>query len=193
MKGRFKLLALVAIIVMALGVTGAALAAPPATQNVCPEGDGWSNHQDPGSFGSVEGADQYCVKGGSSSSEGCTGYLEIGSFEYVSGFVGASGYCGLSHWSYQQQSTSTPEDPTATPTPEDPTATPTEGPSPTPTDTDTPGDPTSTPTPKRTPPPEEEPETGPGDMNLLPIAGFGFALLLVGAGFKLVFSRKQAL
>lgn len=101
MKHRgIKLLSLFAILALALGVTGAAFAAPPATQEVCPEGDGWSEHQDPESFGSVEGADNYCVKGGSSNSEGCTGYLEIGSFEYVSGFVGAEGYCGLSHWGY---------------------------------------------------------------------------------------------
>ncbi|OGM10069.1 hypothetical protein A2Y68_01300 [Candidatus Woesebacteria bacterium RBG_13_46_13] len=110
MKGRgIKLLALFAILVLALGATGAAFAAPPPAPNatgqdqVCPhDTDGWSSHQDPGTFGAVEGATNYCVKGGSEQSE-CTGYLEIGSFEFVSGILGAEGACGLSHWSYQME------------------------------------------------------------------------------------------
>ncbi len=110
MKGRrtIKLLGLVAIIAMAfVAVTGAAFAAPLSASEatgqdqVCPhDTDGWSSHQDPATFGAVEGAVNYCVKGGSPQSA-CTGYLETGSFEYVSGVVGGEGACGLSHWSYQ--------------------------------------------------------------------------------------------
>ncbi|KKU03689.1 MAG: Hemolysin-type calcium-binding region [Candidatus Woesebacteria bacterium GW2011_GWC2_47_16] len=196
MKGR-GLFTLLAILTLALGVTGAALAAPPATQDVCPEGDGWSDHQDPESFGSVEGADNYCVKGGSSQSQGCTGYLEIGSFEYVSGFVGAEGYCGPSHWGYhipeqQPTSTPTPEDPTATPTE---TLTPSETPTGTLTSTDTPTitqtpsqtgtatrtgmpDPTNTPRPKTGGggPPETDTLSAIGIVSLA-IAVFGSVLL----------------
>lgn len=187
-------------IVLALGMAGAALAAPPSSQSVCPEGDGWSDHQDP-PLSSVAGADEYCVKGGSANSEGCTGYLVIGSWSEVNDAVDADGACGLSHWGYHlapPTATNTPEDPTATPTytstPEDPTATPTptdtptEGPSPTPTSTNTPGGPEETPTPPPTPP--TEPPTGPGDtFPILGIAAFLGLLAIASAGLRFATTR----
>jgi len=108
MNGRgFKLLTLLAILVLALGATGAAFAAPPPAPNatgqdsVCPhDTDGWSSHQE-GDFTSVEGATSYCAKGGSDQAQGCTGYLITGSYETVLAAINAAGACGLSHWSYQ--------------------------------------------------------------------------------------------
>jgi hypothetical protein len=101
MKG-LKLLALVAIIAMALGITGAALAAPPPTgqDQVCPhDTDGWSSHQG-GVFAEVAGADEYCAKGGNVEHSECVAYLTTGSYSTVLAAVTAEGACGLSHWSY---------------------------------------------------------------------------------------------
>ena len=189
MKGRgFKLFALLAILTMAFGLTGAAFAAPadsPLRTDACPNGDGWTKiDSNDLSLYPVAGADDYCFKFGSENSQGCTG----GTSDTWPPPV--ENYCGLSHWAYhmpeQQEPTNTPtpEDPTATPTPTD---TPTEGPSPTPTVTNTPGGPTSTPP----PPPREEPKTGPGDA--LPIVGITAFLGLLGiAGAGLRFATKHS-
>ena len=102
MKGR-GLFTLLAILTLALGVTGAAFAAPTASppltgQETCPDSDGWTKI-DSGdlSLYPVEGADEYCFKAGSDQSEGCIGGL----FDAIpEGGFGNGDYCGLSHWSY---------------------------------------------------------------------------------------------
>jgi len=129
------------------------------------------------------GAGEYCVKGGSSNSKGCDGYLATGSFDQVKAVVNASGSCGLSHWSFDGDEEETPQptrtrkpsktpDPTAprstaTPDPE-PSATPdpTSRPSKTPEASDTPRpsktpkpDPSDTPKPKPTDTPKPKPPT----------------------------------
>ena len=173
------LLALAAILILALlglaFITSGALAN--GQDQVCPHGGEWSEHQDPEDFGEVNGAVEYCVKGGNVEHSDCIGYLEYGNLEYVQGVVNQEGACGLSHWSYRlgDEPTEIP-DPTPTPT-DEPTPTPTDDPGcevncedPTPTPTDDPGceqdceDPTPTPT---DPPPTEPPVTPE-----LPKAGF---------------------
>ena len=174
----FAILALAgAIIGTVLGTT----AAQANGQEVCAEGGDWSQHQEPEDFGPVDGAVEYCVKGGSDNSQGCDGYLEYGSFDEVEAVVNGEDACGLSHWSYriesqdptEEEPTDEPEgNPTPTPTEEEPGPSPTptdeEGqPTPTPTDEGCRGecDPTEVPTPTPTePPPLETPE--------LPKAGF---------------------
>lgn len=98
------------------------------------------------------GAGEYCVKGGSSKSEGCQGYLATGSFEQVKAVVDGPRACGLSHWSFDGNEEETPR-PSDTPKPSDtprpdPTDTPkphsTNTPKPNPTDTPLPPTPTKT-------------------------------------------------
>jgi hypothetical protein len=95
MKGRgFKVFAVLAIIVAALGMTSAAFAAP-LKVDACPSGDGWTKiDSDDLSLYPVSGADDYCFKFGSENSEGCTG----GTSDVWPPNV--DNYCGLSHWSY---------------------------------------------------------------------------------------------
>lgn len=130
-----------------------ALDARATGQEVCPEGDGWSDHQDP-PFHSVDGADEYCGKGGSSNSEGCTGYLVVGSFGEVLAAIDAEGACGLSHWSYHMSEPKPTKTPTDPPPPTD-TSVPTD--TKTPAATKTPGGPTETPTPTNTKGPSPTP------------------------------------
>ncbi len=123
------------------------------------------------------GSGEYCVKGGSSNSKGCNGYLATGSFNQVRSVVNSSGACGLSHWSFDGDDKETPR-PTATPDPTatrrprptatpDPTATSRPGPTatPDPTATDTPDPtrspsetPTATNAPPTDPPPTDRPQ-----------------------------------
>jgi hypothetical protein len=112
--------AISAVSIVGILLVGSAFAAEPNTAKVCRQGGAWSDHQAP-PLQEQEDAVEYCVKGGSSESQGCNGYLEQGSFEEVSDIVEAHGACGLSHWSYRTGATKTP-DPTKTPLP---TATPT--------------------------------------------------------------------
>lgn len=102
------------------------------------------------------GSGEYCVKGGSSSSEGCQGYLATGSFEQVKAVVDGPGACGLSHWSFDGDEEETPR-PTATHKPS-------KTPDPTFTDipTDTP-EPSNTPRPSSTPKPSDTPKPDPSD------------------------------
>jgi hypothetical protein len=132
-------LATVAAFALSLGPAGA------TGPQVCPEDNGWSDHQDP-PLEQVDGAVEYCVKGGSAQSQGCDGYLEQGSFEEVQAVINAEGACGLSHWGFKLGDPTATPDPTNTP---DPTATDT--PTDTPTATSTPEDPTATPEDNETP------------------------------------------
>ncbi len=149
------LLAMLAIVLLASSNAGA--------HGVCSEGGDWSSHQSP-PLRQVDGAVEYCVKGGSDRSSGCDGYLEYGSFDQVRRVVNDDDACGLSHWSYKRgDPTKTPKPPTKTP---EPTDTPTDTPEPTATPvtptltaepTDTPTDiPTDTATPTATRPPPTE-------------------------------------
>jgi len=105
--------------------------------SVCSHGGEWSEHQAP-PLSEVAGAVEYCVKGGDVDSGG---YLEYGSFEYVSSVVEGNIH-DLSHWSYRMG---------------EPTPTPTRG-RPTPPPTNTPMAPTDEPTPTNTDEPEVTPE-----------------------------------
>jgi len=189
---------LLALIIL---VSGAFLRLPQAEAgDVCPQGDGWSSHQDPPL--SNVGASNYCVKGGSENSEGCDGYLDEGGWEYVNSVVDAENACGLSHWSYElPDPTDTPvptDTPTATDTEEPtPTETATEGPSPTPTDTATEG-PSPTPTntseiPEPTAtqkPPTRHPPTGPEDA-VLPVLALAIFGSLFAGGLTLAARRMR--
>ena len=145
-KGLIVLVTLAAI-VLSMGAAGATGA------QVCPEGNGWSDHQDP-PLQQVDGAVEYCVKGGSSQAQGCDGYLEQGSFAEVQAVINADGACGLSHWGFKLGDPTATPDPTNTP---DPTATDTLTDTPTATATSTPEDPTATPTATDTPEDNETP------------------------------------
>jgi hypothetical protein len=186
--GMATVLALAVLLVAALtaGATG---------ETVCPHGaDGWSEHQDP-PLEEVNGAVEYCGKGGSDNSQGCEGYLTLGSFDKVEQQVGDEDACDLSHWSYRHEVTPTPKPtkpPTSTPSPtvtptesessQTPTATvttdPCEGQCVTPTDT---ADPCVdgqcvTPTPTRKPP--RHPPTGGADLTAMIV---GALITLAGA------------
>lgn len=143
--------------------------------DVCPEGGDWSEHQS-GSLQDV-GAENYCVKGGNvENTEGCTAYLEEGSFSTVQAIVNADGACGLSHWSYELPPPPPTDPPTAT---DEPTATSTDGPSPTPTETPGEGTPTATPEPTDKPDkPDRHPATGPEAVSFEVLFGLG----IVGLG-----------
>jgi hypothetical protein len=96
-----------------------AVAPASAVPDVCPEGDGWSSHQDP----PLEdvGATEYCVKGGHVHDlsgpdcvGGCEGYLEFGTYREVRAVVDNPEACDLSHWSYRllKPTPTPPPDPT---------------------------------------------------------------------------------
>ena len=130
-------------------------------QEVCAEGGDWSQHQEPEDFGPVDGAVEYCVKGGSDNSQGCIGYLEYGSFDEVEAVVNGEEACGLSHWSYRLDEPDPTDVPDPTPT-EEPTQEPTQEPTPT-------EEPTNEPTPTETPTVEPTPtEPGPTPTDLGP-------------------------
>src|SRR3990167_2429091 len=76
---------------------------------VCPHGGEWSAHQDPPFF-PVDGAVEYCFKGGNENSD-CEPYLgpEIPEGDHV---------CDLSHWSYRLGDPTNEPTPTPEPTPE---------------------------------------------------------------------------
>jgi hypothetical protein len=147
-----KRIAIVVLLLISVLVFVSA-AAPALTQSTCPDDDGWTKVED-SNFHSVDGADQYCGKGGSSETQGCVSYYIEGSYGDVSAAIAAGGACGLSHWAYhiseQEQPSETPDpSPTFTPTNSvtpDPDATPTF----TATVTNTP-DPDVTPTSTQTP------------------------------------------
>jgi hypothetical protein len=122
MRKTLAIAGLLALLVIPFMVIGA------GANNVCPEGNGWSDHQEP-PLSEVQGAVEYCVKGGSVdngedvsfTADGCVGYLDTGSFQEVSATVRGDNACGLSHWSYRLgDPTATPVTPTRVP----PTATP---------------------------------------------------------------------
>lgn len=135
--------------------------------NVCPHGGEWSEHQDPEDFnGPVEGATEYCWKGGSERSN-CEGFLfQSGNpFAYP---IQGDHVCDLSHWSYKLGSTATPSPtPTESPNPSStPTSTPVETPTETPTATPTPSEtPSLTPTPTSTPTPTPTQSSTPQPTN----------------------------
>lgn len=199
MNGRgYKLLALLAILVLALGLSAGTQAAPKNTvlkTDSCPSGDGWTKIDSSDlSLYPVAGADDYCFKFGSVNSQGCDGGVSDIWPPPADQFPKP---CGLSHWSYhmpEATATDTPEPPTATPTntEEPPTATPTNTPGPSPTATIDPclEHPEQCVTPTAPPPPHHEPKTGPGDA--LPFAGVALTLVLLGiAGASLRIALKQ--
>mgnify|MGYP003932165495 CR=1 FL=1 len=141
------------------GLVFSASAGFDASQKVCPQGGDWSEHQDP-PLHQVDGATNYCVKGGSENSQGCVGYRVVGSYSEVQDAVKQESACAPSHWSYekgQTPPTATNVPPTSTPTDVGPTITPSKTP---PTETNTP-EPTETPgqdpTPTETPDPNVTP------------------------------------
>ena len=130
------------VIVLALVLSAGTVQAD--GQKTCPDGNGWTKI-DSGDLSSypVSDAVEYCFKGGSSKTQGCTPYLVYG--DDISVIPDGDHVCGLSHWSYRLKKEETPP------------------PTPTPTPTETPPEETPTPTPpkRKTPTPTPElPDTG---------------------------------
>jgi len=83
-------------------------------QETCPDGGGWTKiDSDDLSSYPVNGADGYCFKAGSDTSEGCTG----GIFNDIPEGGFNQPYCGLSHWSYHMPDGEETPVPTDTPEP----------------------------------------------------------------------------